>query len=142
MKIGGSEKELILMFPLKKGLAKFSCNTPGLVIAWEPACRQRATVIYVWQMSIQGWGTRARTHRRKADEGTRHAVNQLDYCLQTTCFRHCCFCNKKKRYKRMTISTSVSSCYSGGREKKRLPATLRKLYRVFECLQGVTPLYQ
>lgn len=45
MKIGGSGKELTLMFPLKKCLAKFSCNIPGLVIAWEPAFRQRAKVV-------------------------------------------------------------------------------------------------
>lgn len=42
LKIGGYG--LILMFPLKKNLAKFSCNTPGLLIAWDPAFRQRAAV--------------------------------------------------------------------------------------------------
>lgn len=45
VKIGSSGKGLILMFPLRKGPAKFSCNTPSLAAAQEPACTQGATLL-------------------------------------------------------------------------------------------------
>lgn len=44
------------MFPLRKGLAKFSCDTPGLATAWEAAGTQRATAVLPLANEHRGLG--------------------------------------------------------------------------------------